>query len=769
MSVPESGSLLRLAQAALSQGQPQQAAAFCRQILSHDALNAQARYFLALTHALNGEIDAAIGQWEQVLRINPRDFATLANLGSALSQEGRHTEAIARLRKALVIDASQAQVHYNLGNSLLATNELEAAIRSFQAAVARNPRFTEGRNNLGVAYRRAGRLADARTEFAAAVAANPEYADAHGNLGATLQAEGQLEAAVPHLLRALSLDVHCTDAALSLSQTLQLLGRADEAVGVLAGAAARNPDTVEVHYALGVAQHRAGRIEAAMSCYDRVVALRPGLAAAWRDRGRALERLQRLAEALESYQRAAALAPGDLGAIAGALSSSVRTCEWTLAAQSLQQLRESPAGLEAIHPFLALSVCDDPAEQLQIGAARCRSSVSAEAAASPPSSSPSQVRRHDARIRIAYVSSDLRDHAVAYLIAGILERHDRDLFEIHTVSLQPEAQKSEIGQRLRQAVDHCHDASTLTDAAVAEVLRDLAIDIAVDLNGYTIGGRQGIFAHRAAPVQVSYLGYAGTLGAPYMDYLVADHVVIPHGEERWYSEQVVRLPHCYLPNDDRRVIGARATRSEAGLPEDGLVFCAFTNAYKINPPVYEIWMRLLREVHGSVLWLRGTGSEARGNLLREAQSRGVDAERLIFASHVPSVADHLGRQALADLFLDTLPYNAHSTTCDALWAGVPVLTCTGSSFAARVAASALTAMGLPELITHSLKDYERNALELAHAPERLRALRARLEQQRTSAPLFDTATYCRHLESAYRTMHERALHGERPSGFTVGN
>ena len=287
-------------------------------------------------------------------------------------------------------------------------------------------------------------------------------------------------------------------------------------------------------------------------------------------------------------------------------------------------------------------------------------------------------------------------------------------------------------------------------------MRDLKIDIAVDLNGYTIGGRPGIFAHRAAPVQVSYLGYAGTLGAPYMDYLLADATVIPPGEESDYRETVARLPQCYLPNDDRREIGSVPTRSEAGLPDDGVVFCAFTHPYKINAPIYDVWMRLLREVPGSVLWLREMTAEARENLEREAKARGVEAQRLTFAPHTKTMAAHLARQTLADLYLDTLPYNAHTTACDALWAGVPVLTCSGNSFASRVAASALKAVGLPELITDDLAQYERLALELAREPRRLQDFRARLAQQRMHAPLFDTALFCRNLEEAYSTLHERS-------------
>ena len=696
MAASNSGLLLQQAQSALSQGLHSQAAVLCRRVLTRDTRNAQARYFLGLAHALNGEVDAAIEQWTQSLRWNPRDFAALANLGAALAQLGRHGEAITRLRAALAIDGSQAQVHYNLGNSLLATDDLEGAIGSFRSAIAMNPQLAEARNNLGVAHRRAGRLVEAGAEFARAIAIDPHYTDARSNLDSAAQAL----------------------------------------------------------YDLGVTQHRAGQLDAAVTSYEHVLSLRPDVSDAWCDRGRALESLQRLSGAIESHRKALELAPADVGAMAGLLSCSVRICDWSSVAQSLQRLRETATGLQAIHPFLALSICEEPAEQLLIGAAHSQS-IGTPGTALARSRGPDRVPR----IRIGYVSADFRDHAVAHLLVGVLEKHDKKLFEIHAISLQPEDRTSEVGTRLRRAVEHYHDLSTQTDTAISERLRDLSIDIAVDLNGYTIGARPELFAHRCAPVQVSYLGYAGTSGAPYMDYLLADEVVIPAGEEASYSERIIRLPHCYLPNDDRRPIGAPPTRAEAGLPEQGLVLCAFTNAYKITPAVFEIWMRLLREIPGSVLWLRAMGTEAKANLQREAQARGVPAERLIFAPHVASMAEHLGRQTLADLYLDTLPYNAHSTTCDALWAGVPVLTCTGRSFASRVAASALRAVGLPELITHTLEEYERTALELCREPERLRQLRAKLTQQRVGSPLFDTNTYCRNLESAFRSMYTQQAGG----------
>jgi len=370
------------------------------------------------------------------------------------------------------------------------------------------------------------------------------------------------------------------------------------------------------------------------------------------------------------------------------------------------------------------------------------------------------------KIRVAYISADFREHPVSYLLAGTLEKHDRAAFEIFGISLRA-AEDSELGRRVRSGCDQFIEVADRSDARVAGLLREAEVDIAVDLMGLTQGMRLGIFAHRAAPVQVNYLGYAGTLGASYMDYVLADGIVIPRGDERHYAEKVVRLPHCYLPNDNLRQIAAAPAREQAGLPAQGVVFCAFTNAYKINPPVFDIWMRLLREVPQSVLWLRAVGPEVRGNLLTEAAARGVDPQRIVFAPHVASMADHLGRHQLADVYLDTLPYNAHSTTCDALWAGVPVVTCAGRGFASRVAASALTAIGLPELVGDNLEEYGHLALGLALDPRKRRDLRARLAANRATAPLFDTARHTRGLEAAYEVMHKRAGQGLTPEAFDV--
>jgi predicted O-linked N-acetylglucosamine transferase (SPINDLY family) len=373
--------------------------------------------------------------------------------------------------------------------------------------------------------------------------------------------------------------------------------------------------------------------------------------------------------------------------------------------------------------------------------------------------------RHE-RIRLAYVSADLGFHPVSYLLAELFEIHDRRQFELTAVALRPPGATA-FDARVHAAFDRFIDASALSDLEIARLMHEHEVDLAIDLMGYTGQTRIGIFAHRPAPVQVAYLGYAGTLATGYIDYLIADPTVIPAAVAAHYSEQVVHLPHTMMPRD-RSVVPAQApTRKDAGLPERGFVFCCFNNAYKLNPPVFDVWMRLARAVPDSVLWLTDPGAEGRKNLVREAKQRGLDGRRLIFAGRTAKVEDHLARIALADLFLDTLPYNAHTTASDALWMGVPLLTCTGEAFASRVAASLLAAAGLPKLITKNLNEYEALALRLAGDPVQMARLRARLAASRAGGQLFDTASFCRSLEQAYVHMHERNAQGLAPAAFAV--
>jgi predicted O-linked N-acetylglucosamine transferase (SPINDLY family) len=371
------------------------------------------------------------------------------------------------------------------------------------------------------------------------------------------------------------------------------------------------------------------------------------------------------------------------------------------------------------------------------------------------------------KIRLAYLSGDFRDHAVASLISGVFEHHATDRFETHGFSFGSDKQ-STARSRIESSFDSFVDVERKTDLEIAEMIREKEIDIAIDLMGFTGASRPGILAHRPAPLQVNYLGFAGTLAAPFIDYIVADRVVIPEAQRQAYSEQVVYLPDTYLPHDSKQRIAAKKpTRAEAGLPETGFIFCSFNNTYKFTPEMFDIWMRLLRGVEASVLWLPEGNPAAMRNLKREAEARGVAAARLCFAPFLKAADEHLARLALADLFLDTLPFNAHTTAADALYAGLPVLTTAGGSFPGRVAASLLNAAGLPELVTESLDAYETLAVKLAREPTALAVIKARLAANRATHALFDTARFTRNLEAAFTRMWERQQGGEPPASFAV--
>jgi predicted O-linked N-acetylglucosamine transferase (SPINDLY family) len=498
----------------------------------------------------------------------------------------------------------------------------------------------------------------------------------------------------------------------------------------------------------------------AVASADRALALDPRHGIALANRAAALSRLKRYEEAAEATARLVA-ANSEFPYARGSLFGARMYCsDWTDYTEQVERLRTAVNdGRRACRPFVFLQVADDAAEQR-----RCAERFVADLC--PPAAEPlgASARYGHDRIRVAYLSTDLHNHATAYLMAELLERHDRQRFEITAFSYGP-AIEDAMRTRLRAAVEHFLDVRELSDHAVAALLRERETDIVIDLKGYTQSSRPRILAARPAPVQVGFLGYPGTSGAPYVDYLVADREVVPPEQAHHYSERIVYLPDCYQPNDSRRPIAlATPSRAELGLPEDAFVFCCFNNSYKITPPVFACWMTLLRETPNAVLWLLPANAAAARNLAESARRHGIDPRRLRFAEPLP-LAEHLARQRRADLFVDTLPYNAHTTASDALWAGLPVLTCRGESFAARVAASLLRAVGLPELVTDSLDAYTERALRLARAPDELAALRARLEGNRLMSPLFDAARYTRHFEAALQAMHSRHERGLPPESF----
>ncbi|HEY0265124.1 MAG TPA: hypothetical protein VGC16_00135, partial [Rhizomicrobium sp.] len=524
-------------------------------------------------------------------------------------------------------------------------------------------------------------------------------------------------------------------------------------------ALALQPGNVQALFRRGVLLNELGHADDALASYDRVLALAPGHAEALNNRGFLwwINR-QDLARALSDLTRAFALAP-DLPYLRGAiLHIRMYGGDWTdFETETAALANGIRAGARVARPFMFQAVSDSPADL------QACSRLYARDLYPQVSAPPHAPRTGTAKIRLGYLSGEFREQATAILTAGLYERHDRARFEIVAID-NGISDNSAMRARLEKAFDRWIDISRLSDADAAATIRAAGIDILVNLNGYFGRHRMGVFARRPAPLQVNYLGFPATLGAPYMDYIIADTIVIPPGEQRFHDEKVVTLPGSYQVNDDRgRTIAAVPTRREAGLPETGFVFCNFNQSYKLTPGTFAGWMRILKQVDGSVLWLLEAAAPFAANLARAALAQGVDPGRILYAPDRPP-AEHLARLSLAGLFLDGLPYNAHTTASDALWAGVPVLTRRGTAFPGRVAASLLTAANLPQLIAESQADYEALAVKLAHDPAALRALRPA-----RAGDLFDTALFCRRIEKAYGEMWRRWLAGDAPRAFTVAD
>jgi predicted O-linked N-acetylglucosamine transferase (SPINDLY family) len=572
------------------------------------------------------------------------------------------------------------------------------------------------------------------------------------------------------------------------------LGQPLAALADFALALKHRPDHADTLYNSGLALQRLARYEEALAAYERVLALKPADAEALNNRGNVLQELKRLDAALASYEAALAVRPAYVEALynravvlmllirpadaAAAyarllevapdypfargrrLQAAMIACDWRGFVQQVAAIEAGiAAGKPVVEPFAWLAVATSAASQR-----RCAEIYGAqfEALALPSLLPP----RPHGRIRLGYMAGEFRQHATAFLMAELFELHDRQRFELIALDKGGD-DDSAVRQRLNRAFDEIVDLRALDDAAAAKLIRARGIDILIDLNGFVGLARPGICARRPAPLQINYLGAPGTMGMPGYDYIIADRVVIPPEHEAHYSECVVCLPGSYQVNDSKRTIAAAApTRAACGLPAQGFVFCCFNNNYKITPAVFDVWLRLLQKIDGSVLWLLEDNPDASANLRREAAARGLAAARLVFAPRL-DLAQHLARHRCADLFLDTLPCNAHTTASDALWAGLPVLTCLGSTFTGRVAASLLEATGLPDLIAVDLAAYEARALALATTPALLAELRERLARNRDRCALFATAAYCRHLEAAYTMMWERHLRGEPPQAFSV--
>jgi predicted O-linked N-acetylglucosamine transferase (SPINDLY family) len=635
------------------------------------------------------------------------------------------------------------------------------AERLYRLVLATEKRNPDALHFLGLLRAESGELDDAAQFLGKAARANPKSADIHANLGRVLSLLNRHRDALQSYEKALGVDadhpaalINCAGAMLNLNLSNKALLLLDRLIG-------RQPK-------LPIALHNRCVALLDLHCYESVIAdadtllsLDPKDADAWYKKGMALSALRRHDEAFKAFDAAYTGRPS-LPCLEGRrLHAKLFICDWSDIGQEIARLRRHvQEGQNATSPFALLSVSSSLAEQLRCAQTYVRNTYPPGVVKALPGAA-----RRKGKIHLGYVSGDFREHATAFLTADLFECHDRQRFKLFAVSTGAD-DGSAIRSRISAAFDEFFDARNLPGPSIAEWIRERDIDVLVNLNGFCGDERTDIFLSRPAPVQVNFLGYPGTMGAAYIDYIVVDPALVAEEEQAHFSEKCVWLPDCYQPNDRQRPISDRTySRRDMGLPDEGFVYCCFNNSFKLTPEAFDTWMRVLNAVDGSVLWLLECGV-AEGNLRREAKRRGVAAERIVFAKRLP-LAEHLSRLRLADLFLDTLPYNAHTTASDALWVGVPVLACRGATFASRVADSLLRAVDLPDLVTTSLPDYEAAAVSLARTPAALADLRQRLWRSRATCPLFDTPRYARHIEAAYAEMWRRHTRGEAPAAIRV--
>ena len=756
----------------------------------------------AEAHANRGNVlrelarhDDAVASYEQALKLKPNYANALNGRAIALTALRRFDEALTDYARVIALDPNFAMAIYNRALALVQANRLDEAVAAFDQMIARDPTFVQGHVDRANALAALGRADDALGAYDRAIVLEPRFTPAHYNRGLALLKAGRPADALASFDALLAIEPAVPGALDGKGNALAALGRHDEALQAFAAATKVDPRFTQGFNSMGLVQLRLRKPADALASFDKALRIDPAFTGSLNNRGNALLALGRIDDALASFSAVLKADPAAVDALANRASVAMTAKRFDVAAADFARVlaldprhpyalgnllfarmqvadwrafddlqaqiaRDVAAGAKAILPFEAVACVDNPAVQVQ--AARvwvddvCPVRAPRIAGAS----------RHHDKIRLAYLSPDLRTHPVAILLAELFERHDRTRFETHAFSFGAD-DRSPLRARLQRSFDAFHDVRELDDRAIAERVREREIDILVDLAGFTENCRPGVLALRPAPIQVNYLGYLGSMGDALVDYVIADRFALPDALRPHIAERVARVPDTLLVADTTRSIATPPSRRELGLPDTGIVFCAFHSPHKITPPVFDVWMRLLKAVDGSVLWLAGGSALSGDNLRREAAARGVSGERLVVMPIVTKSEDYLARYTVADLFLDVLPYNAISTAVDALWAGLPIVTCAGGTFGGRGAGSALLALGLPELVCDSLASYEATALKFAKDAAALAGLKSRLRTNRDSQPLFDTNRFRRSIEAAYVAMWERCVRGEQPADFAV--
>jgi protein O-GlcNAc transferase len=700
----------------------------------------------------------------KILDTEPSNFDALNILGVITGKENNHIEAINFFRKAQKIRPGNNLVNFNLAKAFSESGNDLDAIKYYEIAIRLNKNYLGSYLNFANSLYQLERYEEALSNYDQALKLKPDYVEAYYNKGNIFRKFKRYDEALYNYDQALKLKPDYFEVYNNKALTLYYLKRYDEALSYYDQAIKLKPDFAVAYNNKGNIFKDLKRYDEALYHYDEAIKLKPDFAEVYNNKGNIFKDLKRYDEALYHYDEAIKLKPDFEYLFGMSLHMKMFMCDWQDFNVKVENLLlQTNENKKSSFCYSLLALTDSPSIQRKSSEIWINDKYPFNSLLDPILKS----KRRD-KIKIGYYSPDFREHPVAHLLIELLELHDKNQFELFGFYFGP-PDSSKMHKRISSAFNQFIDVELKSDKDIALMSREMGIDIAVDLTGFTALARTDIFSYRAAPIQVNYLGYPGTTGAEYIDYIIADPIIIPSESQQYYSEKVVYLPNSYQVNDRQRSITNKVfTKDELGLPKDSFVFCCFNNNYKITPNTFDGWVRILKAVKGSVLWLLEDNPIAALNLRKEAQFRGLDPNRLVFAKRIDP-SEHLARHRAADLFIDTLPYNAHTTASDALWAGLPVLTCKGESFASRVAASLLKAIELPELITTTQEQYEATAIELATNPEKLKDIKNKLERNRLTTALFDTPRFTKHIEAAYKQMYERYQADLQPNNIYIEN
>jgi protein O-GlcNAc transferase len=711
---------------------------------------AKAYYACGLSYQKLKRLNEALNSYCCAIEIDSNYFNAYNNRGAVLHDLNRFVEALNDFDKAIDLNPFDPEAWCNRGVTLQELNYVEESISSHDRAIELKPDYADAYFHRGFTFQKFKYLEKALANYNRAIEINSNNAKFYSNRGIIFYELHQFELAINDYDKAIILNSDFAEVFSNRGNALLELKNLDDALASFAQAIEINPDYAQAYSNRGNVLKDLNRFDEALASYDRAIEISPDCALAYSNLGSALKDLNRLDEALANYKKALELKPDHEYLLGEKLHTKMHICDWqdfeTNIAKLLLLISE---GKKSSSSFPVLALTDSLTIHRKVSEVWVNDKHPFNTSLGFIPKKP-----RNKKIKIGYYSADFHNHATAYLMAELFEKHDKTKFELTAFSFGPD-RNDEMRQRLVSAFDKFVDVRSKSDKDIALMSREMGIDIAIDLKGATKDERFGIFSYLAAPIQVSYIGYPGSMGAKYIDYIIADSTLIPLSSQQHYSEKVIYLPNSYQVNDRQRKIADKIlTREELGLPNDSFIFCCFNNNYKITSKTFNGWLRILKAVEGSVLWLLEDNATAGINLRKEAQNRGINPNRLVFAKRM-KLPEHLARHRVADLFLDTLPYNAHTTASDALWAGLPVLTCIGESFASRVAASLLNAIELPDLITTTQAEYEAKAIELANNPAKLKAIKDKLERNRLTTALFDTPRFTKHIEAAFTQIYER--------------